>query len=219
MSDESNTPPIGEATELKYVGPATAAVIEDAPFDADALGSKRVSYRMLVDAGVNPGVAAKIRREHSLSWSFSSGSDLERRSSHIRGLGEAEAAWIAASSGDWNDSATGSADRTPAESIDSGGVTDAERAWGDVDAALRTAETDGSGDAIEAEAAWRTRSKPTPISTLECIDQADIKTLAEAGITSVRSLATADADHVADVLELDRSTVRRWHDAATDVHE
>ncbi len=194
-----------DARALKFVGPKTAAVLDEASFGADAIREKRVSFRMLVDAGVHPGVAAKIRREHSLAWSFSSGDDLERRSAQIRGLSEDEAAWVAASSGGWADQA----DRVN----NPPGVTEPDLQTAE------SAETDGSGDAFEAEAAWRTRSRPTPLETLDVIDTAAETLLAEAGITSVRSLATADPDRVADVLALDRSTVRQWHQLARDQYD
>ena len=92
-----------ELTALQCVGQQTATVLAAADIDATDLREKRVAYTDLVDLGVNPGVAARIRRTHSLSWSFeSSGADLERRSSQVRGLGAAERAWVAASSGDWS---------------------------------------------------------------------------------------------------------------------
>ena len=222
---ESSTAETG-LESVRYVGPATAAVLEREGYDAAAITEKRVSYRMLVDAGVNPGVAAKIRREHSLSWSFDSGSDLDRRSEQIRGLGSAEAEWVAASAGDWED------DSTAAAEIDS--TDEADDSWGaeptpwpthgestDTDTATTgdTATTDGSGDAISAEAAWRARSKPTPVTDLDVVDAAAAEQLAEAGITSVRSLATADPEHVADVLGLTKRVVDEWYQAARDAHD
>lgn len=119
-ADEQTEP--RRATDLRYVGPATATVLADAPFDGNDILARRVSYRMLTDAGVNPGVAARIRREHSLSWSFEGGEDLDRRSAQIRGLRDDERAWIAASSGDWESRESTSTD---------GGATaaDGERAW------------------------------------------------------------------------------------------
>jgi hypothetical protein len=95
--------PVTEPTDLKFVGPATADVVDEAAFDAADITAKRVSYDRLVEAGVNPGVAAKLRRWHSLSWSFDSGSGLDRRSEQVRGLQADERAWVAASSGDWTD--------------------------------------------------------------------------------------------------------------------
>lgn len=232
---ESSTAKAG-LESVRYVGPATAAVLEREGYDAAAITEKRVSYRMLVDAGVNPGVAAKIRREHSLSWSFDSGSDLDRRSEQIRGLGSAEAEWIAASAGDWADGPT--ADDTPVDgdietAAEPDSTDEVDDSWGtDVrpwpthgestatdTAADAAATTDGSGDAISAEAAWRARSKPTPVTDLEVVDETAATQLAEAGITSVRSLATADAEHVADVLGLLNEVVDEWYRAARDAHE
>lgn len=204
MTEEEEHDP-GDLQALLFVGPATAEALSAADYDADDLRKKRVSYRMLVDAGVNPGVAAKLRRRLSLSWSFASGDDLQRRSAQVRGLGRAEAAWVAASSGDWESA-------TARDRSDAGEETDSEAAW--VAASRGSAETDGSGDAHEAEAAWRERSKPTPVTALDGVDADDAARLAEGGIISVRSLATADPEHVADVLQLDLETVRTWCEAA-----
>ncbi|XVH31201.1 DUF7409 domain-containing protein [Haloferacaceae archaeon DSL9] len=210
MTDEGESSDIedGDATSVRFVGPATAAIIADADFDLEDLRRKRISYRTLIDAGVNPGVAAKLRREHSLSWSFRSGDDLARRSTQVRGLGAAEAAWVAASSGDWERETE----------TDAGGATD-EAAWVAASGRGETAaETDGSGAAAE-EAVWRARSRPTPVTELDGVDEAAAARLAEAGVTSVRSLATACPERVADVLGLDRADVRAWHDAANEQYE
>ncbi len=173
-----------ETTDVKYVGPATATVIEDATFDVADIRNRTASYEMLREAGVNPGVAGRLRREHSLSWSFESGNDLSDRSSQIRGLQDEERAWIAASSGDWE---TGTSE---------------------------TAKTDGSGDTEAEEAAWRDLSSPDPVTDVPEIDDELAGELAEAGITSVRSLAIANPERVADSLAFDLSRVTRWRDSA-----
>ncbi|MUV61891.1 hypothetical protein GJ634_14895, partial [Halobacterium sp. CBA1126] len=85
---------------LRCVGPATADVLVDAGVDAQDVESKAVSHAELVDVGVNPGVAARIRREHSLQWSFEGGQDLDRRAEQVRGLHDEEREWVAASYGD-----------------------------------------------------------------------------------------------------------------------
>lgn len=173
-------------TDVRFVGPATAAVIDAAGFDARDILRKSVSYEMLVEAGVNHGVATRIRREHSLSWSFAGdGESLERRSSQVRGLRDEERAWVAASTGDWENTEPS----TPASA-------------------------DGGGSAEAAEAAWRERSKPDPIEDLPGIDETEAKLLAEGGITSIRSLATANVEHVADVLELELEQIETWRNAA-----
>ena len=213
-------------TDLKWVGPATAEALADADLTAADVTDKRVSYRMLVDAGVNPGVAAKIRREHSLSWSFEAGDGLASRSAQVRGFGDEEAAWVAASSGDWEERTDAKADDAKADDAkaddakaddeESGGDDADEAAWvaDAMGGGTDPAETDGSGDPTAAEAAWRARSTPTPTTDLAAVDQEAADLLAEAGITSVRSLATADPAHVADVLELDPTDVRAWYEAA-----
>jgi len=229
-SDSSDSSTVEAALEsVRFVGPATAAVLEREGYDATAITEKRVSFRMLVEAGVNSGVAAKIRREHSLSWSFDSGGDLDRRSAQIRGLGSAEAEGIAASAGDWEEAPVSNDDNAVDNETDNSETADDSHEptpWpthGESEvvegSAADTATTDGSGDAISAEAAWRARSKPTPVEDLEAVDAAAAEQLAEAGITSVRSLATADAEHVADVLELSQVVVDEWYQAARDAYE
>lgn len=240
---------VDEPTDLKFVGRATAAAIEEAPFSARDVADKEVSYRMLVDAGVNPGVAAKIRRWHSLRWSFESGDDLSRRSEQIRGLQDGERDWVASSyaenapgegeaaTADADESAGGDAEVAAEaewaaaagedgerEDESGGSATEsvdqfaAEADWvrgasGESDD--EAASADGSGDPVAAEAAWRERSKPTPLTELDGIGEVTSERLAEAGVTSVRSLATADPELVAEVTGLPESKVRRWFDAAS----
>ncbi|MFB6235984.1 MAG: helix-hairpin-helix domain-containing protein [Halopenitus sp.] len=244
MTDASTANDL-EPTDLKWIGPATAEAFADAKFSADDVADKTVSYQMLVDAGVNPGVAAKIRREHSLSWSFEAGDGLSERSAQVRGLGSDEAAWVeASSSGDWeaaaeaDDSAadeeaawvaasgeesvddptkspTGSAEPTTPTTDDAAYFSDTAGS-GDSEA---NAEADGSGNPAAAEAAWRERSEPTPVTDLGPVDGEAKALLADAGITSVRSLATAAPEHVADVLDIDQERVTTWHVAARDEQE
>jgi predicted flap endonuclease-1-like 5' DNA nuclease len=184
-SGDRESPP-ERLADVRFVGPSTAETLADTDVGPDTIVRKRVSYRQLTEAGVNPGVAARIRREHSLPWSFdSSGEDLTQRSSQIRGLDDGERAWIAASSGDWES-------RSPPDPT----------------------ETDGSGDATEAEAAWRDRSAPEPVTVIDGIDRETADLLAEAGITSVRRLSTVNLDRVADAIAVDRSRLLDWQEAA-----
>ena len=223
MSDEcSDEAAVDALQSVRFVGPATAAALADHGYDATASTDKRISYRLVVEAGVNPGVAAKIRREHSLSWSFDSGGDLGRRSTQVRGLGAAEAEWVAASAGDWaaDSAVVGDEDDPSEDSVeeDGDGWPTEPTPWpthGEAD----TAATDGSGDAVSAEAAWRARSTPTPVAELETVDDDAAARLAEAGITSVRSLATADPERIADVLALSETVVDGWYQAARDDYD
>lgn len=240
---------VAEPTDVKFVGAATAPLVEAAEFTARDVAERRVSYRMLVDAGVNPGVAAKIRRHLSLSWSFESGDDLSRRSEQIRGLREEERAWVASSYGDGDgDDTSDAGDEADAETAstsedewvaaagaretagdagrdvgprqDASDQFTAEASWvaqsalGD---GAETASADGSGDPVAAEAAWRERSKPTPITAVSGVGEARAERLAEAGVTSVRSLATADPELLAEVTGLPVASVRKWHVAASEM--
>jgi hypothetical protein len=252
---ENETPADGTETdgltELQFVGDATASTLEEMDMTVTDVRRKTVSYRQLVDAGVNPGVATKIRREHSLSWTLDgSGEDLDNRSNTVRGLRDGERSWVAESQSDWQDDASPvqDGDWTP-----SGGEDAADRDSAD-DATVRkgdwqaddadwltdrasdesptrtgdwspseteaddavTAEADGSGAAAAAESAWRERSRPDPVTDLEVVDEDDAELLADAGVTSIRRLATSDPYHVADVLLVDEETVVEWRDAAAD---
>lgn len=253
-----------EPTDLKFVGPATAELLSDASFGPEAIRSKEVSFSMLLDAGVNPGVAARIRREHSLPWSFETENrqDLDRRSSQIRGLGDGERAWVAASSGDWTeaeapagvDATTETEENATAddEDDDSMGLGDwsitggdwspdgSEDAQSDDEQPSRKdgdwtpsessdglggaaggsgetadpAEADGSGDPVAAESAWRRRSAPVPVSELDGVDESVQRLLARAGITSVRSLANADPEAVAEALDIEESEIAELRESA-----
>jgi hypothetical protein len=187
MSDERWDDPPEDPTDVRFVGPATAESLEAADLAVGGILRKEVSYRQLVETGINPGVATKLRREHSLPWSLSGSSeDLDRRSTQVRGLQDGERAWVAASSGDW-------------ESAEPAGAG---------------AEADGGGEAEAAEAAWRDRASPDPVTDVPGVTEADAERLAKAGINSVRSLATSNPESVADVLGLDLETVTEWRTAA-----
>lgn len=109
-----------DALALTYVGPATAAAIDEAPFDPVDIRERTVSYVDLRAAGINPGVAAKLRREYSLLWSFhwERGADLARRAEHVTGLDPDQREWIAESGSTNEDSTRGERE-----------FIEAERAW------------------------------------------------------------------------------------------
>ncbi|WP_238993874.1 DUF7409 domain-containing protein [Halobellus captivus] len=210
--DETDGPP-AQFEDIRFVGPKSAAALRESEITLSGFVNKHVAYRDLTDAGVNPGVAAKIRREHSLSWSLDGGgTDLDRRSAQVRGLDDEERAWIAASSG-W------STDDTAATETDgSGDAQAAEAAWRD----RQTGEKQSEPSTMDAETAWRRRSAPTSVTALDGIDAETADTLRKAGIGSIRRLATADPESVADALEVDRDRVESWcrlareHDASAD---
>lgn len=224
--------------DLRFVGPKSAASLRESPVSLSDLVEKRVAYRDLTAAGVHPGVAAKIRREHSLSWSLDGGgTDLDRRSAQVRGLDDDERAWIAASSG-WSE------DEAATETDGSGDAANAEAAWRSqtTEEEPRTASTDGADgstatpwadersdseagstsetspadelSSTDAEAAWRQQSAPTPVTAIEGLDEDIAAALRRAGIGSVRRLATADPESVADALEIDTERVESWRKLA-----
>lgn len=197
-----------DLTDLKFVGESTASTLRELDVSVADVRGKTVSYRQLVDAGVNSGVATKIRREHSLHWNLDGqGDDLGNRSNTVRGLQDEERAWVAESQGDWQ---TKEADDEPATTTGDWTPTGADSET-TVDA-----EADGSGGAEAAESAWRDRSRPDPVTDLDCVDESDADLLAVAGVSSVRRLATADPESIADVLQLDEGRVAEWCAAAED---
>lgn len=220
---------------LKFVGPATADVLEDAGVAAADVEAKTVTHSELVDHGVNPGVAAKIRREHSLQWSFQGGEDLDRRAEQVRGLQDDEREWVAASYGDDEASADGSGDASAEEAAwrdrpgnpSAGPPGGSGPADGDDATADEFAWRSGSwpnGDDHESaserdEQSWRERSTPTPVTVLEDVAAGDAKLLARAGVTSVRSLSTAHVENVADSLGISADLVSSWKQAAHDYGE
>ncbi|MFB6133137.1 MAG: helix-hairpin-helix domain-containing protein [Halanaeroarchaeum sp.] len=193
--------------DVKFIGPATADVLEDADVTPGDVVERRVSHAQLIRAGVNAGVAARIRREHSLAWSIEGGEDLDQRAEQVRGLQSGEREWVAASSGSWEDEPpTGDAASTDGR----GDESDEESLW-----QLRSwPSEDDATEANSKELAWRKASKPTPVTDLETLGDGDASLLGEAGITSVRRLATANPERVADSLDVDVETVREWREAA-----
>jgi len=228
-ADDESTPAL---SSLRFIGPVTADILTEAAVDAATVREKRISYLMLVEMGVNPGVAAKIRREHSLAWSFRSGGDLTRRSMQVRGLGSEEAAWVAASAGDWERPANQpqqadtradrpAADSDPESTADTNQPSESifETPWPTHSGQLDAVEATTPSDSRLAEAVWRAQSKPTPLSAVDGLDQRAIDQLQSAGITSVRSLVVANPERIATVLSIDCDRFEAWQRLAAAVAE
>ncbi|MEY7848011.1 hypothetical protein AB7C87_02255 [Natrarchaeobius sp. A-rgal3] len=99
--------------------------LESAGVDPAAVAAKECSYRMLLDEDVDESVADALRRRFSLPWSFETDGDLDRRSDEVRGLGEAERAWIAASEDDgWQ-----AFDHAKSRAVESEDEEETERPW------------------------------------------------------------------------------------------
>lgn len=224
--------------ELRYVGPSTATALHDENVDVEDIRAKRVSYQFLVDTGINAGVATKIRRWHSLPWTFDSEeTQLDNRSKNVRGLRDGEREWVAASAGSdsTTDASTADGDWTPSDSAGdgqrsvrrqgdwspSGTVNETEDSHTDGDWTPTTetepnveAETDGGGTAAAAESAWRDRAEPDPVTAVTGVTDEAAGLLQEAGVTSARRLATSDPEQVADLLNVEREQVVEWHSNA-----
>lgn len=227
-------------TDLAYVGEATAEVLENAGVTIGDVREKTVSYRQLVAVGVNPGVAGKLRREHSLHWTLDAqGADLDRRSKRVRGLRDGEREWVAATAGQRrrggrehtaSDDAVDDAGEEPdsadadregeREWVDASGADrsnasrpDASNASG-VDDSRTSGEADVGGDAFTAEAAWRERAWSPPVSSLPDVGRAEARRLEAVGVDTVRRLATADPEHLATRLGCSAERVRGWVAAA-----
>lgn len=98
--DAETDPPL---PEVAGVDEATAATLREADVSARDVLERRVSYRDLVEAGLDPEAAKRLRQEHSLHYSSTLGGDLTERSDSVGNLGDNERAWISASDGDWED--------------------------------------------------------------------------------------------------------------------
>lgn len=145
---------VTDPSSLRFVGPATVDVIDRAAFDVADLVARRVSYRELVDAGVDPSVAERLRCEYSLVWSFEwqvGGDDLPRRAARLQALGPVEREWIAASATDVDcDSAAESLDEDPKSVTESTAAVDEsvpleDRGWPAIDPAEQPDATDSDG--------------------------------------------------------------------------
>lgn len=91
---------VRDPTSLYLVGPATASAIEEAPFTAADLRDGQVSVRALLEVGVNPGLAERLRRTYGLPWAYrwhDDGQQLVRRAAAMRDMPAAERRWIAES--------------------------------------------------------------------------------------------------------------------------
>lgn len=196
-----------ELQGVKFVGPATAAELSETGITPRELVERQVSHAQLIRAGVNPGVAAKIRREHSLAWSMSGGEDLDRRAEQVRGLQDEERAWVAASSGSWDDE---SAPAGTASTDGRGDDVDEESVW----QSQSWPDHEVTDDVTTEEISWREASRPTPLTELEDLDERTASQFREAGVTSVRRLATANPEKVAESLDMDAEAVREWRDVA-----
>ncbi len=182
MTERSGSSP-AELQTLHFVGPVTAEILAAAGITVEDILHKRISYKRLVQEGINPGVAAKLRREHSLPWTIGGfDSDLDHRSQSVRGLRQGEREWIARSSDDWS-------------SHDTAGTAPAQL------------DRDATGWCVEL--ADEPASLESPL-VLDGITQADADRLAEAGINTVRRLAVVDSATVATAIDRDPETVRRW---------
>lgn len=173
--------PEGDPTleDLPSIDESTAAGLREADVTARDLLDRRVSYRDLLAADLDPETAAALRREHSLLYSSTLGADLPERSDAMEHLRGNERAWIAASDGDWEN-----------------------------------AEYDPVLDECESTDVWEDRERPTPVTAVAGVGEADARQLATAGVTSVKQLRWVDATVVAEATDLDVRAVRTWRFAA-----
>ncbi|WP_425499312.1 hypothetical protein [Natronosalvus caseinilyticus] len=173
----------------RVLEPGHREALEDAGIEPAVVSRQRCSYRMLLDAGLDEAVADALRRQFSLPWSFETDGDLDRRSSEVRGLGEAERAWVAASADEgWQAFEPVSSSGTEAEA-ETGAEDPSDRPW----------------------------PRPTPVTAVTGVSPENATRLAEAGINSAERLATIHATEVAKILELSVLHVRTWRHNAREL--
>jgi hypothetical protein len=90
-------------TTLPGVDDADATALERADIAAVDVRERAVSYRDVLDAGVDRETATVLRREFSLPYSTRFGEGLADRSDEVTGLQDGERDWVAASSSDWEE--------------------------------------------------------------------------------------------------------------------
>ena len=88
----------GEPGPKSHFEPEEREALADVGIDTEAIRERECSYRKLRDEAVPEPIADALRRRFSLPWSFETDGDLDRRSTAVRGLGEAEREWIEVSS-------------------------------------------------------------------------------------------------------------------------
>lgn len=89
--------------DLAGVGERTAAALEPTELTPADLADGAVSYDRLVDLGVDPAVAGRLRQRYSLPRTRRARRSLSARTAEMDHLGDGERAWIAVSDGDWED--------------------------------------------------------------------------------------------------------------------
>lgn len=90
-----------------------------------------------------------------------------------------------------------------------------ERAWiAASDGDWENAEYDPILDEREAVDVWADRERPTPVTAIAGVSEDDARSLATAGVTSVKQLRWVDASVVAAATDLDVRAVRTWRFAA-----
>lgn len=166
-----------DGDERRELTPEERAALVDAGVDPEAVADKECSYRTLLDAGVEGSIADGLRRRLSLPWSFETDGDLDRRSAEVRGLGEAEREWIAAS-GDEDWQAFEQA-RSRASETDRDAET--ERPWPRPTPVTAVAGVGPDDAAALAEAGIRSAER------LATIDAALVATLLDLDVVHVRT--------------------------------
>jgi hypothetical protein len=101
--DETRSEFEGLLREQESLNPESVRKLVEAGVTIADLESKSVSYRDLVETGIEAGVATDLRRHFSLPWTFELGSDLAERSGAVGALSSHEREWVELSDGDWQD--------------------------------------------------------------------------------------------------------------------
>lgn len=154
---------------------AQREALETAGIEPGLISSKDCSYRMLLDAGVDEAVADDLRRQFSLPWSFDfdTEDDLARRSSEVRGLGEAEREWVAASADDgWQ-----AFESASARAADNETDEDVERPWPRPTPITRVTGVSSENAATLAEAGVNSAERLATINATELARVLDLSVL------------------------------------------
>jgi hypothetical protein len=103
VEEAAGTAPLTARVTLPGVDEPGAAKLAAAGITAVDVRERAVSYRDVLDAGLDRETATTLRREFSLPFSQRFGDGLDDRSNEVTGLQDGERDWVAASAEDWEE--------------------------------------------------------------------------------------------------------------------
>jgi len=173
--DSEGGSPTGGVEAVQGVEDAAASALADADVDVEAVRERAVSYRDLLDAGVDRDAATELRREFSLPYSTAFGEGVAERSDEVSGLQDGERAWVAASGADWESMGVPEYDPVEREAAD---------VWADRDRPTPVTAVSGVGP---ADAERLAEVGVTSVRQLSFVDASAVAALLDLDVMAVRT--------------------------------